>query len=165
MRHASTYFAFVFGILPSLSCSEFGINPDDERINIQEVVIRFQMVHSGPGSPTMYFLAFSDYDSSSSRLHFKDPDDAFMSRFAFTTLPVKRRSHSRTEPGGGIYDLQTGVRGVLLWVAGVRHISETEAEVVGGYYAGGLNAETDLFHLRKTGGRWWVYRYTLISVS
>lgn len=149
------------------SCSDFGSGPQSlEDLDLREVVLRFQFAVNGSGSsPSVIFISFAEYDSAGRVRRYFDPDEMFMGRFSSHSPPVKVKSKSRTVPGGGIYDLETNARGILFWVGEVQRISDSEATIPGGYYYGGLNAEGDIFHLRKANGLWWVYRVTVLWVS
>lgn len=152
------------------SCKENPVSsPVSEETDMQEVVFRHQFASNGSGfadtTAKFFFLAIVVVDSNHHVKSSADPSDEFMTRFSSNKPPVKKYTQATIQPSGGVYDKDSGLRGLLFRVGQIRKTSETEAEVEGGYYAGGLNAEGDVFYLRRSNGRWWVYRVQYFWVS
>ena len=97
----------------------------------------------------------------------RDPDDAFMERFAGHRPPVKPISEATlsgaAQPGsalaaapfpGQVIDRRTGQPGLILRVSRLTWLSESEARVEASTFAHGLAARGLLYHVAREGGRW-----------
>jgi hypothetical protein len=63
-----------------------------------------------------------------------------MKRFAAFKPAVQKASDCSTDPYRGVAEKRTGRRGVVFRVRSMKLVSETEVEVVGGYFEDGLSA-------------------------
>jgi hypothetical protein len=152
------------------SCKNNSIEPQSsEDDDIREIVFRYQFASNGSGfadtTAKYYYLAIIIVDSTHRVTSSSDPSDDLMKRFISNTPQVRKYSQATIQPGGGVYDKETGLRGLLFRVGQIRRVSENDAEVEGGYYAGGLNAEGDVFYLRKANSSWFIYRVQNYWVS
>ena len=94
-----------------------------------------------------------------------------MDRFGGHEPPVKRVSEcevSAQPPGSSsihVVDSSTGEPGLVCRVERIRWVSDTEAEVEGGYYAGGRAASGYLYSVVREGDEWVVEEETLQWVA
>ncbi len=153
-----------------ISCKDVPLESTYEDADIKEAVFRYQIAVNGSGyeaDTLSIFLSFAVMDTS--RFHFpimdSDPDDRFMKRFIDDAACVKKYSQCEIVQGSGVFDKETGKRGILFRVGQITWTSDKYVIVEGGYYAGGRNAEGDIFYLHKSNGRWWVYGVMDIWVS
>jgi hypothetical protein len=56
----------------------------------------------------------------------------------------------------GVAEKRTGKRGVVFRVRTIKWVSETEVDVVGGYFEDGLSASGNTYTVIKTQGKWTV---------
>ena len=127
--------------------------------DIREATYRYQFLHNASGlqqKADVYFLSLGEKDT--------DPSDAFMKRFADHKPTVKKVSSSAGRLGG-VRDKDTGGKGLIFRVAQIKWVSETEAEVSGGYYEGGLSASGNTYYLKKENGKWVVTRSEMHWIS
>ena len=83
-----------------------------------------------------------------------NPSDALLARFAGRRPPVKKVSESVSKKYEGIFDKETGKKGILFIVTSIKWISETEAEVEGGHYTAPLEASGHVYKVRFENGKW-----------
>jgi hypothetical protein len=83
-----------------------------------------------------------------------NPSDALLARFAGRRPVVKKVSESMSRKYEGIFDRETGGRGVIFSVTSIKWISETEAEVEGGHYTAPLAASGHVYKVRLENGKW-----------
>lgn len=101
----------------------------------------------------------------------KDPSNNLMDRFEGHEPPLKRVSEceiSAIAAGSSaihVVDSNTGEPGLICRVKRIRWVSDTEAEVEGGYYAGGRAASGYLYRVVREGEEWVVKKETLQWVS
>ena len=116
--------------------------------DVMEAVFRYQFEHVGarlfPSGAGVYFLSVRG----------KDPDDALLRRFSSSIPQVRKESQSYLrEADWVVVDRQTGKRGAIFFIKSVS-ISNSRAEVRGGYYEHGKSASENTYHLRQVEGRW-----------
>jgi hypothetical protein len=118
---------------------------DDDQI--RETVARYQVAKSDLKAE-VYFLAVDG----------KDPSEALLKRLADLNPPVKRKSLSKKtkDAFGTIVEARTEKIGVLFEQGVIRRVSETKADVAGGYLCGGLCSASGTYHLELREGRWMV---------
>ena len=83
-----------------------------------------------------------------------NPSDALLTRFAGRRPLVKKVSESFSKEYEGIYDKETGKKGILFRITSIKWVSETEAEVEGGHYTGPLAASGHVYKMRFENGKW-----------
>jgi hypothetical protein len=132
--------------------------------DVLEAVFRHQFGHDASGlqwRARVFFLSVYD----------RDPSNNLMDRFEGHEPPVKRVSEceiSGKAPGSSaihVVDSKTGEPGLICRVERIRWVSDTEAEVTGGYYAGGKAGSGYLYRVVREGEEWVVKKDTLQWVS
>jgi len=132
--------------------------------DVLEAVFRYQFTHDSSGlqgRAKVFFLSVYD----------RDPSNNLMDRFQGHQPPVKRVSDCEvsTKPRGTsaihVVDSNTREPGLIYRVERITWINETEAQVKGGYYAGGRAASGNLYRVMREGGEWVVKEDTLQWVS
>jgi hypothetical protein len=132
--------------------------------DVLEAVFRHQFGHDASGlqwRAKVFFLSVYD----------KDPSNNLMDRFEGHEPPVKRVSEceisAKTAGGSDIHvvDRDTGEPGLICRVERITWVSDTEAEVEGGYYAGGRAASGYLYRVVREGEEWVVKKETLQWVA
>src|SRR5205823_535350 len=101
----------------------------------------------------------------------KDPDDAFMKRFAGHKPAVKKFSASYVDQKAKDYmmsavkDKTTQEAGKVFYVGNIKWLARNRVQVRAGYFAGGLNAEDSLYTLVRKGGSWSVVKISATIMS
>ena len=116
--------------------------------SIREVVFRYLFNHNESGlknDAAVYCLSLSDERT--------DPSDQFVMRFKENQPPVLKISKCGWVSNVPI-DANTGRRGLVFRITGIRWISGNEAEVAGAYYEGGLSASGDAYRVIHQHGSW-----------
>ena len=116
--------------------------------DIREAVFRYQFRHNASiqgSSAAVYCLSVENN---------ADPPDDFMKRFAGFKPPVHKASDCSTDAYKGVVEKATGKRGLVFRVKSIKWISQTDAEVVGGYFEDGLSASGNTYTVIKTQGKW-----------
>jgi hypothetical protein len=119
--------------------------------DIREAVFRYQFRHNSSiqgQKAGVYCLSVGEKNA--------DPPDDFMKRFAAFKPAVQKASDCSTDPYRGVAEKRTGRRGVVFRVRSIKWVSETEVEVVGGYFEDGLSASGNTYAVIKTQGKWTV---------
>jgi hypothetical protein len=129
-----------------------GLSADDARKNqeddVREAVFRWQFEHNASGQQKKakaYYLQIGEKG---------DPSDALMKRFAEHKPPVRKVSACTADAGKGVLDKKTGERGLIFRVTSIEWKSDTEVDVKGGYYEGGLSASGNTYTVKKENGKW-----------
>ena len=118
---------------------------------ILEAVYFYQFDHNASGQQRaagVYCLALSLAGEKD-----KDPSPTLLGAFKDHTPPVKPVSQCKHSMAG-VYDRETGNRGLIFYISQVDIISDTEATAAGGYYEGGLSSSGNTYHLTKAEGGW-----------
>ena len=130
---------------------------------VREAVFRYQFTNNAAHGPATaekkieaYYLSIGEKDA--------DPADAFMNRFAGNKPPVRKVSECSMAKMR-VTDKQTGKRGLIFRVSLIKWISDTEAEVKGGYYEDGLSASGNTYRVKKKGGTWQITKDTMDWIS
>jgi hypothetical protein len=132
--------------------------------DVLEAVFRYQFSHDSSGlqgRARVFFLSVYDHDPSSN----------LMERFQGHEPPVRRVSdceHSDEARGSSaiwVVDSNTGEPGLIYRVERIMWLTDAEAEVTGGYYAGGRAASGNLYRVVREGEEWVVKKDTLQWVS
>jgi len=132
--------------------------------DVLEAVFRYQFTHDSfglQGRARVFFLSVYD----------KDPSNNLIDRFQGHQPPVKRVSDCEvsTKARGSsaiwVVDSNTREPGLIYRVERITWVSDEEAEVTGGYYAGGRAASGDLYRVVREGEAWVVKKDTLQWVS
>lgn len=160
---------FGIAILAFSSCSDLGTAPPVERSldDIREAVFRHQFLHNASGlqqDARVYFIGFYVPGDSLRQGYYLDPSDQLLTRFEGNVPPVKRFSACR-QSITGVFDIQTGARGLLFRIESVTEIKDNEAEVTGGYFEAGLSASGNVYTVRWADGRWTVVGDHMIWIS
>jgi len=119
--------------------------------DIREAVFRYQFNHNSSiqgKSAAVYCLSVGEKNA--------DPSDDLMRRFAAFKPPVREASDCSTDAYRGVAEKRTGKRGVVFRVRTIKWVSETEVDVVGGYFEDGLSASGNTYTVIKTQGKWTV---------
>src|SRR5579864_8698340 len=119
--------------------------------DIREAVFRYQFHHNSSirgKSAAVYCLSVGEKNA--------DPPDDLMRRFAAFKPPVRKASDCSTDAYRGVAEKRTGKRGVVFRVRTIKWVSETEVDVVGGYFEDGLSASGNTYTVIKTQGKWTV---------
>jgi hypothetical protein len=126
--------------------------------DVLEAVFRYQFSHDSSGlqgRARVFFLSVYD----------KDPSNNLMDRFQGHHPPVRRVSdcelsaEARGSSAIWVVDSNTGEPGLIYHVERITWLSDTEAQVTGGHYAGGL------YRVVREGEEWVVKEATPQSVS
>lgn len=120
--------------------------------DIREAVFRYQFEHNASGTQQtakFYCLSLGEYSKDIG------PDDGLMQRFQGHKPAVKKVSQCVYSLEVGVKDKETGQSGGLVFrVTSIRWISDTEIEVEGGYYEGGLSASGNVYRVVQKGSQW-----------
>jgi hypothetical protein len=126
--------------------------------DIREAVFGYQFEHNASGAQQTADVYCLSIDG-------KDPTDAFMERFEDNWPRVKKVSRCTADTKAGVEDNGPGERGLIFGVGEVRWVSDTEAEVEGGYYEGALSASGNTYHVVKEDCHWVVTRDVMRWIS
>ena len=116
--------------------------------DIRETVFRYQCRHNASiqvSSAVVYCLSVENN---------ADPSEDFMKRFAGFKPTVHKASDCNTDAYKGVVEKATGKRGLVFRVKSIKWISQTDAEVVGGYFEDGLSASGNTYTVTRIKGRW-----------
>ena len=135
------------------SCHDFGSEPPLSfyQGEIRDALFRYQFLHNYSGHP---------YQDPQDR----DQAEDFIHNFQAHLPPVKEFS-SATLSGQGVFDSQTGDRGLLFRAGEIEPASEGVVKVYGGYFENGGSFSLDLYLLRKLGGQWVVEKDSLLGIG
>jgi hypothetical protein len=132
--------------------------------DVLEAVFRHQFGHDASGlqwRARVFFLSVYD----------RDPSNNLMDRFERHEPPVKRVSEceisakARGTSAIWVVDSNTGEPGLIYRVERITWVSDAEAEVTGGYYAGGRAGSGNLYRVVREGEEWVVKKDTPQWVS
>jgi hypothetical protein len=151
------------------SCGDMGTPPSVERSldDIREAVFRYQFLHNVSGLQQRagaYFIGLYVTGDLNLPVHYVDPSDNLLARFAGNTPPVKKASES-TYSVQGVFDLRTGARGLLFRIESIKEIDPDQVEVTGGYFEAGLSASGNVYTVTRTNDRWTVVKDSLIWIA
>jgi hypothetical protein len=112
---------------------------------IREAIVRYQIAKENLKAE-VYFLSVEG----------KDPGDSLLKRLADLNPPVKRKSFCKKtkDAVSTIVEVKTEKIGVLFEQGAIRRVSETKADVPGGYLCGSLCSANGVYHLTARDGRW-----------
>jgi hypothetical protein len=131
--------------------------------DIREAVFRYQFEHNTSGAQQtarFYCLSLGEYSKE------LDPDDELMQRFQGHKPAVKKISQCVCSPEAGVKDKETGQLGGLVFRAtSIKWISDTEVEVKGGYYEGGLSSSGNVYQVVQKEGQWIVTKDQMQWIS
>ncbi len=93
-----------------------------------------------------------------------DPGDALLNQFTDNVPPVKPFSEC-TLLISGVFDKDTGERGLLFQVGEIKWNADDQIQVEGGYYEAGISASGNTYHLKYIDGQWTVTRNVMHWIS
>ena len=149
-------------IIASVFAFAASANRAAEELDIREATFRYQFGKNASGQQQKtgaYYLAIQAGDKE------VDPDDSLMKRFAGNTPPVKKHSECTASADKGVVDKKTGERGLVFNTGAIKWVSDTEAEISGGYYEAGLSASGNTYSLKKIDGKWKVIKDVMHWIS
>jgi hypothetical protein len=82
-----------------------------------------------------------------------DPPAEFMKRFDGSMPPVKKLSDC-VLTDRGVVDRRTGMPGLIFRTGVIKSMSDTEAEIAGGYSEHNRSGSGNTYYLKKVDGRW-----------
>ena len=142
-----------FLILACASCTFAADNTarQKDEDDIQEAVLR-ELFDRNPSTlqkrATAYYLAIGEKKGA-------DPTEEFLKRFAGHKPPVLKRSAAALSPDQGVVtDKQTGGRGLIFRLYGVKWLSESEAELRGGCAESAADSLVNTYTVKKDNGKW-----------
>jgi hypothetical protein len=133
----------------------------EQELDIREATFRYQFGNNASGQKTNtknYCLSIDAGDKKT------DPDDAFLKRFTGSPA-VKKLSACDKSGMHGVVDKKTGERGLMFHTGAIKWVSDTEVEVSGGYYEGGLSSSGNTYYLKREAGKWKVIRDVMQWIS
>ncbi len=163
------HFIVAILLLALSSCSDLGTPPPVERSldDIREAVFRYQFLHNASGqqqSAGVYFIGLYVTGAASPQSHYVDPSINLLARFAGNVPPVKKSSDC-TYSTQGVFDISTGVRGLLFRIESIKEIDANTVEVTGGYFEAGLSASGNVYTVARINDRWTVIKDVMIWIS
>ena len=156
------FLSFISPAQPQNGKSTSGHMPSfiqQQQNDIREAVFRYQFGHNASiqgSSAAVYCLSIESK---------ADPPDDFMKRFAGFKPSVHKASDCSTDPYKGVLEKATGKRGLVFWVKSIKWISQTHAEVAGGYFEDGLSASHNTYIVSRAKGRWRVSKAWMTRLS
>jgi hypothetical protein len=141
--------------------------------DIREVVFRYQFGKNASGQQQntgVYCLEIVPRDLGKQPIdpdysvNPVDPGEAFMKRFAGNQPAVKKGSEC-SQSVDGVKDKATGASGLVFRVENIRWLKDTEVEVGGGYFEGGLSASGNVFKVAKESNKWVVKEDRMLWIS
>jgi hypothetical protein len=157
---------FVFISMFFVACKDNGTELEsisNKENDIREVVFRYQFGNNESGqqqSTKIYFISVMSKPDSSASWIYGDPDPELLRRFD-GNVPLVKPYSLCTLSVFGVFDRESGQRGLLFRTSEIRWISDDEVEVDGGYFEGGLSASGNTYYLKRENGRWVVTRDVL----
>lgn len=115
---------------------------------VREAVFKYQierLTTDLPKKDVVFFLSVGEE---------ANPSDALIARFAGRRPLVKKVSDSVPKKYEGIFDKDTGKKGILFSVTSIKWINDSEAEVEGGHYTAPLAASGNVYKVRFENGKW-----------
>jgi hypothetical protein len=122
---------------------------------VREAAFRYQFGKNNSAlqqSAGAYYLSVPGEDRKDA-----DPPAAFMNRFDRNVPPVRKVSDS-VSTDRGVVDRKTGEPGLIFRTGVIKWISETEAEISGGYSEHNRSASGNTYYLQKADGNWKVIK-------
>ena len=151
----------VVSLLALAACNRSGMHEavNDPALDVQEAVFRYQFEHNASGrkqSADFYCLGLRDK---------QDPPEELMRRFAGHSPKVFPASQCTTDARSGVsHGIMSG-EGLVFSITEIKWISDSEVEVSGGYYEGGLSSSGNIYRLKRVAGKWQVHEDTMEWIS
>jgi hypothetical protein len=162
------------------------LSNDFEFDDIREAVFRYQFEHNASSLQTRaaaYYLELRTTEGAKS-----DPPDSFLKRFTGNSPAVHKRSAARVameeiakqadDPFSslflfpqrsfqdtGVTDRLSGRPGLIFYQQSINRISNSKAEVHGGYYEGGESSSGNTYTVEKQNGKWTVTKNIMRWIS
>lgn len=154
------------------ACADLGTNGDNwpplsNDDAVREAVFLYQFGNNASGQQQgakVFFLSVKTYSSVSGAWGNGDPGTFLLLHFGDRTPPVRPFSRCTTSVNG-VFDRETGERGLLFNVAEIRYVADGQAEVEGGYFEAGLSASGNTYYLERRNGKWVVVRDVMHWIS
>ncbi len=132
------------------------VNREKAEDDIREAVFRYQFTDSSWCKPAqVYFLSVNN----------NDPGKAVIKRFQGHRPEVKPLSKCRIDKvwvrgrlPESVMDRETGGRGLIFKASAIKWLNSSKVEVVGGYFADGLNSSRSTYTIELEKGHWGVTR-------
>lgn len=135
--------------------------------SIREAVFRHQFGHNASGqqqTANIYFISVMTLDDSTVYWKNSDPSDELLNQFTGNVPPVKPFSEC-TRSISGVFDKESGQRGLLFQVGEIKWNTDDQVQVEGGYYEAGLSASGNTYYLKYIDGQWTVTRDVMHWIS
>lgn len=142
----------IVSLLILAACSPTGVHEaaKDPALDVQEAVFRHQFEHNASSqkqSADFYCLALRDK---------QDPPEELMRRFASHSPRVFPASQCTTDAHSGVSHGGMSGGGLVFSITEIKWLSDSEVEVSGGYYEGGLSSSGNVYRLKRVAGKWQV---------
>ncbi len=142
------------------SCNEYStesrsaLNFNDD---IREAAFRYLFEHNASAQQQtvwVYFLSVTNLpDSLGGAWIDADPSEELIARFRNNTPRVRPCSQATTSLWG-VFDVKSGIKGLLFRLGEIRWITKDRVEIDGGYYEAGLSASGGTYILERKNGIW-----------
>ena len=135
--------------------------------SIREAVFRHQFEYNASGqqqTAQIYFISVMTLDDSTGYWKNGDPSDALLKQFTDNVPPVKPFSKC-TYSISGVFDKESGERGLLFQVGEIKWNTNDQVQVEGGYYEAGLSASGNTYYLKYMDKQWTVTRDVMHWIS
>lgn len=151
-------------LLLLLALSSIGFAADKIRESqaddIREAVFRWQFDHNASGvqkKAQAYFLEVGEKGG--------DPTEDLLKRFTDHKPPVRKVSACTASADKGVLDKKTGERGLIFRITRIEWRSDSEVDVIGGYYEAGESGSGNTYTVKKEKGRWKVTNDKMHRIS
>ena len=163
---------FVFSLLMAgCSIDESDLFNESSQVcvedSIREAAFRHQFEHNASGqqqTAQIYFIFVMTRDDSTGYWNNGDPSEALLNQFTDNVPPVKPFSKC-TYSISGVFDKESGERGLLFHVGEIKWNADDQVQVEGGYYEAGLSASGNTYYLKYMDGQWTVIRDVMHWIS
>jgi hypothetical protein len=135
--------------------------------SIREAVFRHQFEHNASGqqqTAQIYFIYVMTLDDSTGYWKNGYPGDALLNQFTYNVPPIRLFSECKYAISG-VFDKESGERGLLFQVGEIKWNADDQVQVEGGYYEAGLSASGNTYYLKYIDGQWTVIRDVMHWIS
>ncbi|MFH0991247.1 MAG: hypothetical protein V1799_14665 [bacterium] len=150
-------------------CKDSGSEPPLSLLeeDIQEAVFQYQFLHNYSGlqqQASAYFIGIYRRGDSVRQGSYLDIAETLLARFHGSKPPVKKVSQC-IQSINGVFDKETGERGLLFRIESIKQVSNDVVEVEGGYFEGGLSASGNIYTVQRNDHRWVVVKDRMLWIS